>query len=256
MEAKWNTRMDDTLSHYFDKDTANGFKMGLARLHRKTKKAAEEKDDNKRLARLANIMQLIEMYTIHSEVITPKLSPEANMKHAQRSLFIYHFASAIPSMDAINMIVEKVNTGSVLDLFAGRGLWTFLLRALKIDIVAVHPAHMALTNTFTQVDSVDIKEYFAANSTKFETLLLVRPDIYEPSMETAISCLLSYRGFFVIYVGSETDPPVQKNEDGSPKYTSVYQVLEDRFELYELCEIPVWYNATSDHMMFYKKKTV
>lgn len=256
MEDKWNARMDETLQNYFDRDVAKGFKLGLARVHEQAAKAADETNADKIVSRLAKVMKLVEMYTVGSDTISPKLSPETNMKHAQRALFIYHFASAIPSMDAINMIVEKVNTGTVLELCAGRGLWSFFLRTLKINIVAVHPAHMALKDTYTSVEGVDIKPYFAENIRKFEFLLLVRPDIYEPSMETVISCLLSFKGFYVIYVGSETDMANEKNEDGSPKYTSVFQVLEDRFEMYEMCEIPVWYNAPSDYVMFYKKKTV
>ena len=147
-----------------------------------------------------------------------------------RGEYIKHHSWAIPSEKALKAII-KYSPNGCLELGAGNGFWTSLLRDRGLDVVAVDPQ---AKRVFTKWTEVEVGNHQMAARYPERSLLMVWPSNRKPWASQALGV---YKGETVIYVGTpETEGPA-KSYCATPGF---FTRLKRDYELVETVKIPQW----------------
>jgi hypothetical protein len=200
----------------------------------------------------------------------------------------YRASFAVPT----DMLLEKIGErGPVVEVGAGTGYWTALLKARDIDVIAydVHPPtadhedNIYFNYTYTDVLQGDATSMFESQSeselsSSFElsdrTLLMIWPDnpdekdnphltakqgVYSPVWDA--DCLESYiraGGSTVVYVGEREENirvlPDCRPDCGISASRRFQELLKTHFHLVEEIKIPQWYLCSDDATIWKRKE--
>ena len=166
-------------------------------------------------------------------------------KEEQQKLFEQHFARCIPEKEALKVIKEFVGNSWILEINMHRGLWTALLRGVKVEKVDILTLGNATEDEKKQrfiqplewvVDKEDPTlpmpkpaEIYDQIGEHYNVLLIVDPK--EGNEENfAYECLCKFTGGKVIYIGEEEENSV------------VFKHLEEKFKFTKFAEIPNWFD--------------
>ena len=154
-------------------------------------------------------------------------------KAAQKALFEYYVATAIPTVAAINGLVEFIEQDRVIEIHARLGLWGTLLSLSKVDMTMVETttrAHAA-GETYSPVSPYDtVIGMFDVYQEKYACLMMCCPG-RQGDINTALYCLKAFTGFKIILIADSDDPIFEE-----------IQKMEE-WELAKDVEIPSWYGV-------------
>lgn len=143
----------------------------------------------------------------------------------QRPVFTEHLAWAVPSRRAIDAIVSLADGSTVLEVGAGRGLWSRLIADAGGRVVATdaNPPE----RTWTEVRRLTARE--ARERVPARVLLLCWPP---PSAPVASCAIDGFEGT-VVYVGEEGEQRITADD-------AFFDDLHARFVCTDRLQIPVW----------------
>ena len=107
-----------------------------------------------------------------------------------------HFAWVVPNMAVLLLINGFTNREFLLEVGAGTGLWSSLLRCLGSHVVATDAEPPE--NTFSPVEELDALAAVSAFDLEAQTLLMVWPPNWS---DMASQALNAFRGPRMVYVG-------------------------------------------------------
>lgn len=173
----------------------------------------------------------------------------SNIKSREcRSHFTNYICWAIPSKDVIDNITLFINNDSALEIGAGRGLWSKLLKMNDITVKATdyfrgYSSHEDIN--FLMVEKLEcdkaLKKYGHLN-----VLILIWPP-YNDLM--AYRALKKFKGNKLVYVG--------EGEDGCTAEKKFFELLEDEWTLEDTIEIRTWRDMWfGDRVFLYVRKTL
>lgn len=116
----------------------------------------------------------------------------------RRDLFTYHFSWAVPSESIINIMIKFINYETTLEIGAGLGLWSYLLKIKGGDIITtdIKSSDEHKITPFTDIIQVDGIEAIKKYDTN--VLMFIWPS-YGSSL--AFECLKLFKGNKLIYIG-------------------------------------------------------
>ncbi|EKD14525.1 uncharacterized protein L3040_000046 [Drepanopeziza brunnea f. sp. 'multigermtubi'] len=180
----------------------------------------------------------------------PSYASPANAKHTHPilPLFYHHFGCVVPSYEALHIVSQVVadaKADGVIDMASGNGYWTYMLRAMKVDVVAVdNMASEYRTMWIEDTVKADGVEYLKKNTGGRGKVLLMVYMVTAGSFTQRV--LQAYRGNIIVVVGTQN----------ANRYTGFADVTtEEYFENYMpgwelVCRIPVPSFAGKDEAMF------
>lgn len=165
----------------------------------------------------------------------------------ERPYFIENLSWAIPSKEAIHKIKEFAGSKLILEICAGLGLWTGLLRLLGCDVIATDTftthrtsREKALIDDIIPMDAVtSVITYNLAS-----VLFLCWPGCYE---SYAADALEVFKGDKLIFIG--------EIKGGCTADDTFYDMLEAKWEEIGQLRILNW-PSIHDIVIFYKRKCI
>lgn len=159
----------------------------------------------------------------------------AEFQLSVRKKLIWAYAWAIPSHEAIQALREM---SPLIEIGAGTGYWTWLLRQAGENVIALDknpeaPPHWTLVERGNE-------ESVQAHGDR--TLFLCWPSYQEPM---AVKALSNYTGSHVVYVGE------WKGRTADDEF---HRLLTDSFDLEREIPIPTW-PGYSDRLFFFKRRS-
>lgn len=161
-----------------------------------------------------------------------------------------HFVSwAIPDADIISSIIEFSADKTIIDIAAGRGLWSALLRIKEKKVIAIDNFSEHENHSYTEVLDMDVKcatsTFLSPEKAPNSVLMLIWPP-YLSSL--AVNTLQSFRkngGTQLIYIG---ETPGGCNADDQ-----FFDELSKNWTEVRKNNIPQWYTI-HDYCYFYQLK--
>lgn len=192
---------------------------------------------------LNDTYEIIKSFTIISDYI---------VEYYYRDYFTHNISWAIPSLDVINQLVEFFHDkGTVLEVAAGRGLWSKLLQLNNIDIIATDlfcsHHHQSSGSTVVEEDiktfcSVEKLSYLdALKKYKTECLFLCWPP-YNNSL--AVNTLRCFEGKYLIYIG--------EGECGCNADDDFFDLLKENWKFIKIINNPRW-EMIHDKVFIYER---
>jgi hypothetical protein len=270
-------------AHLGNADVVRGFHTAVNNIHLCLK---QEKPRKKHVK---EALEYVVALTVGGNFITPcndmeKQAVEVQKKGAQRALFTFFVAPAIPSLDALvdvqNFVLEikkqkeaklqgeaKLQELQVVEIGAYRALWSSMLRILNVNtnsgvkyVPLANPQFDSMTERFGEVLRESPYNYFTRNAHlrgNNVVFLCVQPVITMTVLET-FHAVEQCHPAFIIYVGEEEDRlppfiPANKRKPGDPEMTRspLYETLMANYTLIGSTIIPRWANAV-DYVHFYQ----
>lgn len=160
-----------------------------------------------------------------------------------RPWFTTHLGWAVPSVEAIGAIAS-IAEGGVLEIGAGLGLWSRLLRDADVDVVATddfstHQSDLA-RSTWTPVEPLGARQ--AVERYRLDVLLVCWP----PRKGTMASDALdAFQGSHVVYVG-------EVGKDRVTGEDAFFGRIERDWRLRQQVQIPCW-PGFSDALYVYER---
>ena len=157
-----------------------------------------------------------------------------------RELFVHKFAWAMPNRRVLNAIAKYCQDKTVLEVNAGNGLWSYLLKMLGVDIKVtdINP----WKKTYTEIETMDgvnaVKTYLT------DVLITVWPPY---QCEQIGQTLKQFKGNTLIYLG--------ENRQGCTGSQEFFDELESSWELKEQIKMQNW-RGLFDAMYVYVRKEV
>jgi len=184
-----------------------------------------------------------------SDETTSKRDQDMHMTRAEfvtqwdrRRFFTNYFSWAVPTLDVLLLINAFANgpRDFMLEVGAGAGLWSGLLRCLGSNVLATDEAPPG--NTFTEVQKLDATAAVRSWELRAQTLLLVWPPHLQ---DMAARALDAFRGPRMVYVG--------ESRGGCTADESFFESLKRNWKLIGFEVIPTWWNC-DDRCFFYLRK--
>lgn len=151
-------------------------------------------------------------------------------QYRHRDTMVQKYSWAIPGENALKVISSY---GPIVEMGAGSGYWSYLLRGMGVDVIAYdhgdkwHPdIEDGKIHRWTEV-TYGTPESLRDHSDR--TLLLVWPPYVEPM---AHECLIHYGGNRVIYVG--------EGSGGCTADDQFHEKLEEWWEQVDRVSVPQW----------------
>lgn len=144
------------------------------------------------------------------------------------------YSWAVPSDDALSLLAAHA---PLVEVCAGRGYWSALLRLRGVDVIATD-AH-AYDPTWTTVEIADAADAAAAHPER--ALMLVWPSW---RTDTAARALAAYQGATVAYVGEP--------RGGQCASDAFFDALAREWSPIATCAIPRW-SRTRDALTVYRR---
>ncbi|TVY26995.1 hypothetical protein LHYA1_G003828 [Lachnellula hyalina] len=128
----------------------------------------------------------------------------AKRTHPILPVFYHHFGCVVPTYDALHILslLTAEASGGVIDMASGNGYWTYMLRRMKLDVVAVDNMDSEY-RTLWIPDTVksDGVEYLKKNSGGKGKILLM---VYMVTAGTFTKRVVQvYRGNIIVVVGTQ-----------------------------------------------------
>lgn len=128
----------------------------------------------------------------------------AKRTHPVLPVFYHHFGCVVPTYDALYIISQlAAESGSaVIDMASGNGYWTYMLRRMKLDVVAVDSmASEYRTMWISDTVKSDGVEYLKKNGGVKGKILLM---VYMITAGTLTKRVVqAYRGDTIVVVGTQ-----------------------------------------------------
>lgn len=160
-----------------------------------------------------------------------------------RKEYVVKYSWAIPNDEAIHEIAKHA---PIVEMGAGTGYWAYLLRQLKVDILAFDPYPPGLKDNpycdprqWTEVlhgDHNVLKDY------PDRTLFLCWPPYHKPA---GADILKNYRGDVFLYTG--------ETAGGCNGDDEFWEIVDRDFEEVKVIEIPQW-PGIHDYFITFKRK--
>jgi hypothetical protein len=186
---------------------------------------------HRRLASLDDAAFLTEARSFHAE-------------WARRDPFVNTFSWAVPSPEAIARIAEFVGSARVVEINAGRGLWSSLLQSAGVKVIATD-IYPPIDGTFTSVIPVEatvaVQQYLEPGG----VLMTCWPD-YAMSYATAAlkAAVANSTVAKVVYIGEW---------DGCTGDAELHEIFEREFDQVQCVKIPQW-EGIHDALYLLQKK--
>lgn len=157
-----------------------------------------------------------------------------------RDTFVRRLSWAVPSLEALEMIKEYAGDSKVLEIFAGRGLWSLLLRLLDVHVVATD--REPKTDGFCHVRAQSATE--AVRAERDANLLLMCWAPYDDPAD--YDALIEYEGEYVVTVA--------EGHGGCVGSDQFWNYIHEHFVGIDYVDIPQWYGI-HDHLEVWKRST-
>lgn len=166
----------------------------------------------------------------------------------RRGRFLAEFAYAVPTPEAIQAIMDFLDGDALIEVGAGRALWTHLLQLAGATVVPTdrytpkesgYEVFKHNDHTWTRVRHVEAK--LAEELTTHGCLMTIWPP-YGNAM--AVDALRAFRGGKVVYVGEQY---------GCTATDAFHDELEQNWVEQKAVVIPQWYGV-NDEVYFYVRK--
>lgn len=155
-----------------------------------------------------------------------------------RQYFVEKFSWAIPSVEALEKIKEYAGDGKVLEIFAGSGLWTLLLRLMAVHVVSTDRVTKADGFAFVRAQSATE----AVQSERDANLLFM---CWAPYADPAdYDALVEFHGEYVV--------TVSEGHGGCVGSDQFWEYLYDHYEALDHAEVPNWYGI-HDHLEVWRR---
>ncbi|TVY15013.1 hypothetical protein LARI1_G006655 [Lachnellula arida] len=128
----------------------------------------------------------------------------AKRTHPILPVFYHHFGCVVPTYDALHILSQLTEEagGGVIDMASGNGYWTYMLRRMKLDVVAVDNMDSEYRTLWIH-DTVksDGVEYLKKNAGGKGKILLM---VYMVTAGTFTKRVVqAYRGDIIVVVGTQ-----------------------------------------------------
>lgn len=185
------------------------------------------------------------IYTLNNKELIDLLKiygPQGDRNKENIGIFQKHFSFSFPSENIINEIKDFVGKNKVLEIGAGRGLHSKLLKDKGVNIISTNKHNWK--GYFTNVEQIDYKKALKKYPTNY--LLLIWPP-YELSDDKNFSddILKIYRGKYLIYIGEDSD-----GATGSNKF---HLILKSNWNLIKEVSIENNFVDSIDKLFIYEK---
>lgn len=172
-----------------------------------------------------------------------ELSKEFFYQHMLRGEFSVKISWSVPSLSAVKKIANYIGTDKCLEIAAGHGLWTLLLKTEGVSMIATDKFEGYGTDkriTFTDVVDLDHRDAIKKYS-KYNALFMSWPPFNNP---LAYESLKKFKGDKFIYIGEP--------KGGCTGDDAFFDLLYKSFKLVECIDIPSW-PAIFDTLNLYKR---
>ena len=157
-----------------------------------------------------------------------------------RQYFVEQFSWAVPSLEALEKIKEYAGDGKVLEIFAGSGLWTLLLRLMAVRVVSTDSVPKVDGFAFVQAQTATE----AVQSEQDANLLFM---CWAPYADPAdYDALVEFHGEYVV--------TVSEGQYGCVGSDQFWEYLFDHYESIDHAEVPNWYGI-HDHLEVWRRRT-
>jgi hypothetical protein len=178
------------------------------------------------------------------------IAPEFNKPYnVLRFSFAHFFGWAIPSEEAINLIVELANSGKILSIGSGNCFWEFLMAGKGATVIATDINVDTLAPPFhplIQMDAIDAINKF----TDAVVLFMCWPKIESAhSIEKQKDALSKFSGKYVVFVGE-----AEGSTDGCTPCEMMDVLFESGWKGTHYIDIPRW-KGFHDEMCVYERET-
>jgi hypothetical protein len=192
---------------------------------------------------------------LQAELLARGHGEAASFEPSWRPHLARAYSWAIPNRAALCAIAEEAGPAGVMEVGAGTGYWSALLRRQGVDVVATDAApprpdlgqeynlwHPGAT-TFVEVRQQDAQA--AASEAGARALLMCWP----PSIsEMGFDAVSAYRGPVVVYVGEWS-----AGSTGTPR---LHQLLESEWDLVRVVDIPTWWGREDKVRVFRRRSNL
>ena len=131
------------------------------------------------------------------------MSASTQMSHHVLPIFMHHFGCVVPSWEALEIIRVVSKGRTVLDVGSGNGYWSYMLRRMGVETVAIDNGQSAwrtlwLSDTVNEDGAKYIKT--RRKGGKDDVLLMVYPVV---GVEFTVSTLNAFHGDVICVVGTQ-----------------------------------------------------
>lgn len=158
-------------------------------------------------------------------------------QYDRRRAFVATYAWAVPTRDAVERIAAAAGQRTVLEVFAGSGLWARLLSGAGVTVVATDG--VAPSEPWYSVEALEAAEA-VRRYRDCMALLLSWPPFKDKS---AFGALQDFRGDLVVSIG---DPRFTAEEQ-------FHRLLAESWGLVEEVSLPSW-PGTADGVQIYARR--
>jgi hypothetical protein len=178
------------------------------------------------------------------------IAPEFNEPfNTLRHYFTHFFGWAIPSEEAINLIVELAGGGKILSIGSGNCFWEFLMAGKGATVIATDINVDTLNRPFhkrIKMDAIDAINTF----TDAVVLFMCWPKIVSAhSIEKQKDAFLKFSGKYVVFVGE-----AEGRDDGCTPCEMMDVLFESGWKRSHYIDIPCW-EGIYDTMCVYERET-
>jgi hypothetical protein len=175
-------------------------------------------------------------------------SLHAKMTHPLLPVYYHHFGCAVPTWETLN-IIAQIGERGVIDMASGSGYWTYMLRRMKVDVVAVdNMASEYRKMWISDTVKTDGIEYLKKNARGKEKLLLM---VYVVTAGSFTKRLLdTYQGDTIVVIGTQN----ANRYTGFSDCTVEEYFEKEMTEWEQICRITMPSFAGKDDAMFVWKR--
>ena len=201
----------------------------------------EEDCDKKKLALIADLYSNPKSKEEVDKIIEPNTLDSGFF---YRVAIVHEYSFALPCLEVLNKMKE---IGNILEIGAGTGAWTRLLKGMGVDIIATDKRDIAYNGYFKKArdnkDVIVMDGLEAIKTYSDRNLFMCWPD-YDQSWAFAV--LERFRsGNYFFYIGEDYG--------GCTGNDDFHKYISSNFEKIEMLAIPQWYGM-HDYFWVYKKK--
>lgn len=177
----------------------------------------------------------------------------AKRTHPMLPVFYHHFGCVVPTYEALSIISElaaESGAEGVIDMASGNGYWTYMLRRMKLDIIAVdNIASEYRTMWISDTVKSDGVEYLKRHDGGGRRILLM---VYMVTAGTFTKRVIqAYHGDTIVVVGTQNE-----NRYTGFRDSTVEEWFEKEMTAWQLvCRIAMPSFAGKDEGLFVWKRT-
>jgi len=187
-------------------------------------------------------------YDEKSKQFPPFSSEKSFLTYRVRELFVEHFSWAIPHSSTIAGLASKLHGyKNILEVGAGSGLWTHLLRNLhKVPIHAtdILDGSYGYDKKFKYCEIEKIDAISAIEKHDPEVLMMVWAPLGKPM---ANNCLKAFKGNLLVWIGED--------EGGCNGDYNFFEELRKNWEVMDNIDMPSWFGI-NDYCTVYQRKVL